>query len=332
MVLLTTDDTINGGIAKFCRMLDSYFTFRSKLLFTKSNNASGFQNYERFSVVGKAPLLFLNFIRLFSQVDKFEKVVINDPQCSLLTMFIVFIVKPVKKLDVIFISHGFIFHNNSSSKIKSAYFKLLIKFIFPRMKVISVSMNDSDILKRFNTSSDFEIFHGIEFADRMLDVEKKYKLVCVARDVPHKNIELYVSFCEEINRELGVNSLLVTNTDKFNHCTSFLEIQSGLSDEELKLVLSESEFFVSFSSYEGFGLAALEALGQGCKPLLFKNSSFEKIFYDSPFVLFDELSISSASEKLKEYPGKQAFQALFAKKKNELSMERMVVSYQKVLL
>ena len=56
-----------------------------------------------------------------------------------------------------------------------------------------------------------------------------------------------------------------------------VEIIEGASDDELLELMADSQYFVSASEYEGFGLSALEAMAAGRIPVLNHIPSFVKM-------------------------------------------------------
>jgi len=55
-----------------------------------------------------------------------------------------------------------------------------------------------------------------------------------------------------------------------------VSFRGEVSDEELLRLYSESEFFASASSYEGFGITAIEAMAAGLVPILNRIPTFER--------------------------------------------------------
>ena len=56
-----------------------------------------------------------------------------------------------------------------------------------------------------------------------------------------------------------------------------ITIHVGLSDAGIWDALSDASFFVSASRYEGFGLAAVEAMSAGLHPILQANDAFKAL-------------------------------------------------------
>ena len=110
-------------------------------------------------------------------------------------------------------------------------------------------------------------------------------------------INLYVEFCKKYCLE-GETAILVTNNIDAKSVPDNMLIFENVSDDQLSILFNQSEFFLSFSSYEGFGLAALEALASGCIPVLYQNESFERLFCKYKILLFNNIDLSFLKSKI----------------------------------
>lgn len=69
--------------------------------------------------------------------------------------------------------------------------------------------------------------------------------------------------------------------------------------QDLPIVLAESEVFVHLSSYEGFGLAVLEAISSGCPVVIANRSCYPEVFGDAA-MLVDPDDKERVAEKILE--------------------------------
>lgn len=288
MILISTDTSISGGIRRYCLTLKSHFDIEQYILFGENSVDSG----KLMKKYGKPPLYIFNFFQLANSLknSKSNIVVLNDPQVTTITLFTIFINIFLKK-KLFFISHGFLFHNNAQSLFKNLYFKIVSKVLFRFMTIVTVSKNDSNICEKFGVKNYHEILHGIK---KVESKEKIYDFIAVGRNVPHKRLSDYVEFCNLIQKEhQDFSSILVTDERSLTK-TSNPKIFSNLLDEDLELLLAQSKYALSFSTYEGFGLAMLEAVSAGAIPICYANDSFKSIFKDVPELLFYELEPQAA--------------------------------------
>ncbi len=109
-------------------------------------------------------------------------------------------------------------------------------------------------------------------------------ILYVGNAYPHKNlnrlVESYVSIENTIKQEL----LLVGRSDYFykrlhnkirNH--KKIHILHGISDNELAYLYKKADFLIAPSLMEGFGLTPLEAMGNGCLPVVSRIDAFYQV-------------------------------------------------------
>jgi glycosyltransferase involved in cell wall biosynthesis len=323
ILTISLDSSKNGGIARFQRTLvDNLHIDHLFFSWKSSKTYIG-------RILGKQPILFFNPFFLFSKLRKKRIIILNDPQFSTISLAILIYRFFKKDLRIIFISHGFLFHTQDNSFFKNLYFRFLCKFIFPTIELVSISASDSETLKKYSVGQFTEIVHGVNFLNK-IGTKKKYNFCFVGRNGPNKKLNLFVDLIKKLSSaDPGIRSVLVTSNYSQN-LPHNIELKTMLSDEEMINIYAQSKYFVSFSTYEGFGLAALEAVGCGCVPILYANSSFSKIFEKYPQYLFKESGVDSAIHTLStldeiSYIGLRDFL------RSKYSLEAMIHEYKKLL-
>lgn len=291
--IISTDGNPSGGIFNFCETIKNAIKIKSYILIGLKETENNFFDLE-LKKFFRAPLIIFNFVSYYKHLykNKINVLILNDPQCSTITYFSI-LYSLAFNTKIIFVSHGFLFHNNRDSLIKKIYFKFLCKTVFKLISVISVSENDNLILKRYQFFDYLYIPHGIKTKNLNLG-NNYYQTILIGRDVPHKNIDIYYELVSKLTDKCA---LISSNLRNKNHLSN-LDIFQNISKPDYFLTLNNSKYIVSFSSYEGFGLAVLEAVGAGSIPILYANTSFKNIFKSIPQVLFHDLRAESALEKI----------------------------------
>jgi glycosyltransferase involved in cell wall biosynthesis len=79
-----------------------------------------------------------------------------------------------------------------------------------------------------------------------------------------------------------------------------LQINQSPSKNELERILEKSDIYISPSFYEGFGIAALEAMAFGCIPVCSMNSAINEVLEKTDLAkfIFDPFDYNSLSSKL----------------------------------
>jgi len=194
------------------------------------------------------------------------------------------------KIPVIVSTHGGIFHTKNVHSLKKIYFQNIVKAHLKNAdKIIAVSENDK---KLFSTIAENEKIELIENAINL----KKFKIkdrtpvtnsfVFVGRISNNKRIDLVIeAFAKSENK----NFTIAIVGKEFDNIKSSLEKRAGksgikdkikflgeISEEKLMQIFKETEFFISASEYEGFGISAIEAMASGLIPVLNSIPSFRK--------------------------------------------------------
>lgn len=316
-LLISTDDTLNGGIASFVNKLHREFKLSRLLIVGRKNR------------LGIPPFYLFNVFNVYKEFVKSEVIVLNDPQFTSISFFVLFLNFFYCK-KVLFVSHGFMFHNSPDSYIKKAYFRFLVNFVFSRVQCITVSKQDSSHLIGLGFTDFVEIEHGVAVPNVVKEFEgRKYRFGYIARNVPHKNVGLYLEFVISSMLD-NERSYLVTDSGFSNDFKS-IDVFSDLADEEVQNLLQDTQYFVSFSEYEGFGLAVIEAVVSGARPILFSNASFRSIFFEFPECLFKDLNVESASDIYARMDSVESVDNITKIISNKYSDKAMLASYRKII-
>lgn len=132
---------------------------------------------------------------------------------------------------------------------------------------------------KINFSKDY-IFHNTIEQDSSIYIDlplgNKIVFTCVARDVPHKNLEGCKTFCEKLKEKFPDFQIELRLTSS-GYCSDEIEIIdiSKSSNDQVRQHYMESHFNLLLSldhsdrgHYEGFGLTCLEAANYGVPSLV----------------------------------------------------------------
>lgn len=334
-LIISTDGARAGGINNFCSTLSAEITNSHYIVIDSACDARCELHLPR---RGRSPLSMFNYSKLFAYLKESDPdvVYLNDPQFSSVSAVVLFWkLRCRNDARVIFISHGFIFHN-SQGYFRRAYFKFAVRLYVNNFTFVAVSESDLDRLRLAGVNDAALITNGVRL------VEKKAKVaglaVCIARNVPHKRIDVLIEVAKQSERlgSCGIERIvLVTDggVQSAGLVDSRLDIKKSLSDSQLADLQAQAEYVFSFSEYEGFGLAVVETVMAGAIPLLYSNSSFSRIFNSVPELLFtknDPETFLSALERIKLISPKERgrLQSLCIASVEEFSSTRMAKEYR----
>ena len=171
------------------------------------------------------------------------------------------------------------------------YFKQILKknmitFFENSMFNFFISEFTRDTLSGLGMKEDLSrdlIFHdSIDVSAHDLSIsnfnDNTLKIICVARDVPHKNFEGVLKFCEKLTLIANKRIKLFVTSDRLKSNNVKIKNISGIDEASKEKLMREAHFNVLFSKdnrsigfIEGFGLTVLEA-GKYGTPTLALNS------------------------------------------------------------
>lgn len=211
-------------------------------------------------------------------------------------------------------THGGIFHTGRKGLLKRFYFfawtKLVLKF-FDR--VVAVSQPDLELFEKIVSNKKLVLIENgvdLEKSSNVVKKRKKDSFLFVGRISENKQVGLLLDAFAVVTGKNSKTTLTIVGQD-FRNLQKGLEkkakdlgianrvsFKGEVSDKELSKLYSESEFFVSASSYEGFGITALEAMVAGLVPVLNKIPSFERFVDEGRGITADFSQKEEAAEKM----------------------------------
>lgn len=136
--------------------------------------------------------------------------------------------------------------------------------------------------------------------------KKKNQVVYVGNIKKHKGLKTLLEAHSMISSQIDL--VIVGEDKKFrNSDKKTIDLMNKIdniiftgkiSDDDLKSIISESKFLIQPSLYEGFGLAPLEALYLGTKPIISNIEVFKEIYGDLPVIFFEVNKASDLQEKI----------------------------------
>ncbi|WP_027955580.1 glycosyltransferase family 4 protein [Halobacillus kuroshimensis] len=232
----------------------------------------------------------LSTVRYVSQFDLIHVHAV-DSFIDLMTML-----KPFHRKPIILSTHGGFFHTKNQERLKYYYFHTITRMVMRNVnRVVACSNNDYDLFRRITSDN-------LQLIENGINVEKysrisnqrgtKNHMITVGRFSSNKRVDLLLKLVSQLKKEFEDVKLSIVGKDfdrlratyeemiKGYGITEHVEIIENATDERLLEVMAGSEYFISASEYEGFGLSALEAMAAGRIPLLNDIPSFNKMIDD----------------------------------------------------
>ena len=189
-------------------------------------------------------------------------------------------------------THGGFFHSKGLSRIKRVWFATVTRAsILGYRRVIACSHNDAALFQRVARHRLVVIENGInqaKFAGASSKTPSR-TMISFGRFARHKRLGSLFPLLASL-QELDTSwRLIVAGRDADQTCDQLrqMAISSGVeasvsfvvdpTDADLRSLLGQAGYFVCLSEYEGFGLAAVEALSAGLFPILSDIDPFRRL-------------------------------------------------------
>lgn len=230
------------------------------------------------------------------------------------------ITKLIHRKPIILTTHGGFFHTTYASKLKTLFFNVVTRFsMLFYSKIIACSVGDFNTFATITRKDKLLLIeNGIntdKFSDVLpLDAKKPThkNLIYIGRFSDNKRIDQLITYFNEMHRIDNSYRLSVCGRDADNNLVDIerLIIDLGLqesvtlmvnpTDKELQTECHSSDFIVSASSYEGFGMSILEGMSAKLIPIISKIPSFEYIVNQSNCGFLVDFDDTNSAQSLLE--------------------------------
>jgi alpha-1,3-mannosyltransferase len=175
--------------------------------------------------------------------------------------------------------HGSFYHTHSLKLLKDIYWSLISK---PRYsKVTSYCISKNDVAMMSNLTKKTELM-GCGITTRNVYSEGQDSII-FGRISPNKRVQFSIDFAQ---RNFSENKIYVAGENQqkldFSKYGNNLDYFGKIDDEDLSCLIRKSKYFICMSSYEGLGIALLEALYCGLRCCISSIESFNNIISDIP--------------------------------------------------
>jgi alpha-1,3-mannosyltransferase len=220
--------------------------------------------------------------------------------------------KLIHRKPIILTTHGGFFHTQYASRLKTVFFNLVTRFsMLFYSKVIACSIGDFNTFAKITHKDKLVLIeNGIntnKFSHPTTVMTKlnNKKLIYIGRFSDNKRIDQLIHYFNAMYQLDNQYRLSICGRDADNNLVDIEQLIVDLkrqdaitlmvnpSDAELQAECHSSDFIVSASSYEGFGMSILEGMSAKLIPLISNIPSFEYIVKQSQcglLVDFDDLN------------------------------------------
>lgn len=215
-----------------------------------------------------------------------------------------------KKKQLTFIHDAAFIALNNHSLLFRLYYRFMMYFVTRNcLKVITVSeFSKNELLKYYKNlkEKDIEVIkNGFDFQSNycidsdIISIKEKYKNIylTVSSMDPRKNLNFILKAWSKRNSSKDLLIIVGGKSEHFKQEEINLNLKNILftgyvSDNQLCSYYKISDYFISASEYEGFGLPVAESLNFNCIPILSDIPVYKELFYKcSLFFCLDDLSV-----------------------------------------
>jgi len=191
--------------------------------------------------------------------------------------------RPVHRKRLIASTHGGFFHTKFASNLKKIYFNSVTRLSARAYdRIVACSQHDAEMFERVAAKNLVTIENGANLAKFGDAAAKDHRRVMISfgRMAHHKRLDGLLPLLRELRRSGEDWKLIIAGAAgevtpaSLRDAAAALgvaeafELVVGPTEAELRTLIGKASYFISPSEYEGFGIAAVEALSAGLVPLL----------------------------------------------------------------
>jgi alpha-1,3-mannosyltransferase len=198
--------------------------------------------------------------------------------------------QPVHRYPLILSTHGGFFHTQFAGKMKLLYFQSITRMLLTRYAGVAAS-SESDF-ERFSQirQSGLELIENGVTVDKFRGLAKRdaRTILYFGRLAPNKGLAALITWFAVLvkvdptwrliiaGRPMGVTPDLLRAQATTLDIANRVELVVTPSDTEIATLIGQSSVYASASTYEGFGLAAIEGASAHLYPLLNDIAPFRR--------------------------------------------------------
>lgn len=185
-------------------------------------------------------------------------------------------------------THGGFFHTKNFSGVKQVYFNTITRFSARRYNTLfAISQNDYNTFEGMNDNIVFQP-NAVESMGDF--ISKGNDFVYLGRLAKHKNVAKLIETYAILKNKYGITSNLhiigpewdVTLEELSKLASSLgvldnVKFHGCMEPADMPGVLQQCGYFLSASSFEGFGMSMLEAMSVGLIPFVQPNAAFKEL-------------------------------------------------------
>jgi alpha-1,3-mannosyltransferase len=193
-------------------------------------------------------------------------------------------------------THGGFFHSAQFSVAKNLWFSTVTRAsICAYQRIVACSHSDAELFQSRAGRRLTLIENGIDqarFVNAAAPTQTR-TIICFGRFAQHKRVGALFSILAQLRAQDPAWRLIVAGRDADQTADELAALAAAEnvadavrfvinpSDTELRTLIGEASYFASLSAYEGFGLAAVEAMSAGLFPILSDIAPFRRLVDDT---------------------------------------------------
>jgi alpha-1,3-mannosyltransferase len=189
-------------------------------------------------------------------------------------------------------THGGFFHTGQQAGLKRVWFNTITRAsCLAYKRIIACSLSDAEMFKDIAGSRLTTIENGIDQTrlKNAASLTQNRTIIYFGRFAHHKRVGALFPLLRELRQQHPAWRLLVAGREAeqsvedlralsvAENVQDAVEFSVDPSDAELHKQIGQATYFLCLSGYEGFGLAAVEAMSAGLFPILSDIAPFKRL-------------------------------------------------------
>jgi alpha-1,3-mannosyltransferase len=186
-------------------------------------------------------------------------------------------------------SHGLFFHTPWMAPVKAAYLHTITRLAAGQYDLLIANSASDEIRLRSVSANVVKLANGVSSLGSF--TAHGADLLCLGRLTRHKHVERIIAALSEpalagvrlhvVGPPGDVSLLQLARHAEWLGVADRVVLHGGVSRAELAAIAAQCALFVSASTYEGFGMALIEAMSVGLVPAVQANPSFVELVSDA---------------------------------------------------